>query len=98
MSIFAEELREIAGGTETINISASDISKEAIGKIKNVGEIKDVLVENGFLKIVSKNSGNILAKVVSILDLDQIKINSLDIEYSDLEAVFLHLTGRTLRD
>ena len=93
-----EQLREIAGGTETINISASDTNEETIGKIRNVEGIKDVLVENGFLKIVSKNSGNILAKVVSILDLDQIKINSLDIEYSDLEAVFLHLTGRTLRD
>jgi hypothetical protein len=39
-----------------------------------------------------------LLQLVSILNEEQVEITSLEMEEPNLEHVFLHLTGRALRD
>jgi ABC-2 type transport system ATP-binding protein len=55
-------------------------------------------VEENKLKVIVKESGVVLAKVISVLDSAKCRIQSMNIEESNLESVFLHLTGRALRD
>lgn len=50
------------------------------------------------ISIITPDAESILAPVVSKANELNIKIHSLDIREPNLEAVFLHLTGRALRD
>jgi ABC-2 type transport system ATP-binding protein len=48
--------------------------------------------------VICPNAKDVLAEVVSKANEQGIKIRSIDIREPNLEAVFLHLTGRALRD
>mgnify|MGYP000932203736 CR=1 FL=1 len=50
------------------------------------------------ITVVTPSAEELLAPVVSTADRLNIKIHSIDIREPNLEAVFLHLTGRALRD
>ncbi|HEX7975988.1 MAG TPA: ATP-binding cassette domain-containing protein [Anaerolineales bacterium] len=55
-------------------------------------------VGEGTLTIIADEAEDILAPVIVKANEIGIKIRSVDIEEPNLEAVFLHLTGRALRD
>jgi ABC-2 type transport system ATP-binding protein len=48
--------------------------------------------------VITQEAKDVLAAVVTKANERGIKIRSIDIRESNLEAVFLHLTGRALRD
>jgi len=50
------------------------------------------------VSIVTPQAEEVLATVVGAANERGIKIHSIDIREPNLEAVFLHLTGRALRD
>jgi ABC-2 type transport system ATP-binding protein len=50
------------------------------------------------VSLIAPEAEEILAPVVSKANERGIKIRSIDIREPNLEAVFLHLTGRALRD
>ena len=50
------------------------------------------------ITIIAAQAEEILAPVVTLANADGIRIRSVDIREPNLEAVFLHLTGRALRD
>jgi ABC-2 type transport system ATP-binding protein len=50
------------------------------------------------ITIITPEAEEVLAPVVTTANEMGVKIRSVDIQEPDLEAVFLHLTGRALRD
>jgi ABC-2 type transport system ATP-binding protein len=48
--------------------------------------------------VIAHEAEDVLAAVVTQANERGIKIHSIDIREPNLEAVFLHLTGRALRD
>ena len=50
------------------------------------------------VQVLSKDSGTVIADVVSVLGRAGAKILSVDVREPNLESVFLHLTGKSLRD
>ena len=63
--------------------------------------MNDILEANATdheVSIITHEAEDILASVVSKANERGIKIRSIDIREPNLEAVFLHLTGRALRD
>ncbi len=50
------------------------------------------------IPIIAAQAEEILAPVVTLANAHGIRIRSVDIREPNLEAVFLHLTGRALRD
>jgi ABC-2 type transport system ATP-binding protein len=93
-----DELRKLVGNLDTIHMEISRSDEELIKKIKNIPNVDSVLVEDKKLEVMSKEAGTILAGVVSLLDSEKCKIHSINLEEANLESVFLHLTGRALRD
>ncbi|MCX8130036.1 MAG: ABC transporter ATP-binding protein [Clostridia bacterium] len=93
-----EELRSLVGDSDIINIETSNANNSIIDKIKSISGIDEVCHENGKIKMIVRNADILLAKVISIFDSERCKIHSINVEQSNLESVFLHLTGRALRD
>ena len=59
---------------------------------------KDINFQGNQLMVFSKEPQHILTDLIQAVTNLGVKINSVDIEEPNLESVFLHLTGRSLRD
>ncbi|GMR10962.1 MAG: linearmycin resistance ATP-binding protein LnrL [Anaerolineae bacterium] len=71
---------------------------------RDVPGVTQVLVEQndkdsvGLLKISAKRGRKALPDVIQLTEAAGVEVQSVEIREPDLEAVFLHLTGRALRD
>lgn len=93
-----EDLKRRIGEMDTITIKSTNISNQLIESIRGLSGVANVAQKTDFLKVMAKDADAVLAKVVSVLELQRCKIHSVAIEQANLESVFLHLTGRALRD
>jgi ABC-2 type transport system ATP-binding protein len=93
-----EELLSIVSSEDTIQVNLSDTSDEVIEKIKSVKNIRRVDETNNGIRIISKKGSNILSDLVHAVESESIQLTNFQMETPSLEDVFLHLTGRTLRD
>jgi ABC-2 type transport system ATP-binding protein len=95
-----KELTQQIGETETLvlHIGESDDPEALASSLKGTQDILEATATDHQVSIVTREAENILAPVVSKANERGIKIRSIDIREPNLEAVFLHLTGRALRD
>lgn len=92
------ELRLLVGGKDTIRINAKNIhprTSESLDMIDDVDKIK--IIENQ-IEILSDYGRRVLSSVISKLNELDVKINSVKVQEPDLESVFIHLTGKSLRE
>ena len=52
----------------------------------------------GGIDLLAVDAGAVIARVIDAVSGDSVSISSVEIRQPDLEAVFLHLTGKALRD
>ena len=93
-----QELLRIVGELDRIILTItgdSSLAKTAWNKIKGVKEINS---ENGTLHLLVEDSNQVLPHVFEAAAGVGVRINSIEVQEPNLEAVFLHLTGRALRD
>jgi len=94
------ELTKLVGQTDTLILHISqeaDPDTLAIEVRKLKGVIKADVTDHE-ISIITPSAEELLAPVVSRANSLGIKIHSVDIREPNLEAVFLHMTGRALRD
>jgi ABC-2 type transport system ATP-binding protein len=93
-----EELVRIVGGMDRITVTINAESTQVIDSWKTVKGVKDVSTENGTLTILADDSNRVLPRLFETAAAGGVRITSVNIEEPNLESVFLHLTGRALRD
>jgi ABC-2 type transport system ATP-binding protein len=93
-----EELRRILSGEDTLLIQLSEPSPELAEELQELPPVRQVEeTETGLKLIVIKQSG-VLTQVVQAAERRGVQILNIHVHTPSLEDVFLHLTGRTLRD
>jgi ABC-2 type transport system ATP-binding protein len=95
-----KELTQQVGETETLILHLAE-NEDPISLVNSFKEIKGVLeanVTDHQISVITPSAATILAPVVSKANDRGIRIHSMEIREPNLEAVFLHLTGRALRD
>ncbi|NEW05388.1 ABC transporter ATP-binding protein [Paenibacillus sp. SYP-B3998] len=92
------ELRSKVAQDHKIVIQAANIVEDAVQELKNHPQIKRVTIQDQTIELLLGSSQAYLQDILFILSKHQVKINSLTQVEPDLEALFLSLTGRTLRD
>lgn len=95
-----KELTQQVGENETLVLHISeDDDPEALAKsLKSIEGVLQASVTDHEVSVIARQAEEILAPVVTKANERGIKIHSVDIREPNLEAVFLHLTGRALRD
>jgi len=95
-----KELTQQVGETETLilHVGESDDPGALAASLKGVKDVLEANATDHEVSIITPDAEDILAAVVSKANERGIKIRSIDIREPNLEAVFLHLTGRALRD
>lgn len=93
-----EELKNILSAEETIYIDFDRVYPDMYNELKHH---KDVLraseTEHGLKLIVSKGS-RLLSRIFQITERHKAQVTNVNVSVPSLEDVFLHLTGRKLRD
>jgi ABC-2 type transport system ATP-binding protein len=95
------ELRETIGDRSRIIISLDKERSnhlEIIGLLEGLAVEKDILIKDKLLTVFHKEPQAILSELIQLVTKDGTKITSVEIVEPNLESVFLHLTGRSLRD
>jgi ABC-2 type transport system ATP-binding protein len=95
-----KELTQQVGETETLilHIGENDDPAALAGSLKGIKDVLEANATDHEVSIITPEAEEVLASVVSKANKRGIKIRSIDIREPNLEAVFLHLTGRALRD
>jgi ABC-2 type transport system ATP-binding protein len=93
-----DELVKLVGGQTridlTINVNAGDV----MVAWRAVDGVTRVSVEDGTITVLAEDSNLVLPRLFESATKHSARITSVDIREPNLEAVFLHLTGRALRD
>jgi ABC-2 type transport system ATP-binding protein len=94
------ELTRQVGETDTLqlHIGENDDPDPLVASLRGVPGVLVVEATDHDIAIVTPSAEEILAPVVAKASEHGIRIRSMDIREPNLEAVFLHLTGRALRD
>ncbi|WP_202709589.1 ABC transporter ATP-binding protein [Sporosalibacterium faouarense] len=93
-----EELLEIVKGKKKINLRFDKISDNLIDRINSIDYIENVDVHDDEIILTTQNGEDIFKDLIAKSSETENSILSIDIKKPNLEAVFLHLTGRALRD
>ncbi|PAV27960.1 export ABC transporter ATP-binding protein [Virgibacillus profundi] len=92
------ELLSILSSEDTIQVQLSETSDQLIEKIKSFDHVRQVDETDEGIRIISKKGSNILSGLVLAAEKEGIQVTHYQMETPSLEDVFLHLTGKTLRD
>lgn len=93
-----QELVRLVGENERIHVTGSGEVKAAAERAKALAGVTDASASAGEISILTPDAGAVLTEVLQTLSADGMSVESVRVEKPDLETVFLHLTGKALRD
>jgi len=93
-----EELQRILSGEDTYLIHLSHQDADLTRSLQSIAAIRQVEETEQGLKLIAEKNSRILSDIVQAAERRQVQIVNMHVQSPSLEDVFLHLTGRTLRD
>jgi ABC-2 type transport system ATP-binding protein len=93
-----DELVKLVGGQTRIDLTLNMPSNTVLEEWRTVEGVSKVSSENGLVTVLVGDSNEVLPRLFDVTNRLAARITSVDILEPNLEAVFLHLTGRALRD
>lgn len=93
-----DELVKIVGELDRIDLTISGEADQVIDSWRKLEGVHEVSTDSGTLTLLVDDSNQVLPNLFQIATNSDVRITSVDILEPNLEAVFLHLTGRALRD
>ncbi len=93
-----DELVKLVGGQTRIDLTLLMDDGKAVEAWRSIKGVTHVTTENGTISVLVEDSNLVLPKLFEAATRQSARITSVDIREPNLEAVFLHLTGRALRD
>lgn len=93
-----DELVKLVGEQDRIELTLSSSSDKLLEKWKAIEGVNVVKSENGEFDLLVDDSNVLLPQLFETATEEGIRISSVEIQEPNLETVFLHLTGRALRD
>jgi ABC-2 type transport system ATP-binding protein len=93
-----EQLVRLVGHQTRIDLTLNVPAEIILSTWQAVEGVTRVTDENGLVSVLVKDSNEVLPRLFESATSQNARITSVDIREPNLEAVFLHLTGRALRD
>lgn len=93
-----QELVELVQEKTQINIKLDSMDISILEKLKEIQGVFDGKIVEDAICLYGENADTILAEIMGKVSENGLLIQSIDVKKPNLEAVFLHLTGRALRD
>lgn len=95
----AELTRQVGeNDTLTLHLGESESLPQLLAAVQKISGVLHADQNDHSLAVITPDASAVLAPVISAANALGIKVTSVDIQEPNLEAVFLSLTGRALRD
>ena len=91
-------LTALVGEKDRITVGTGIHSADPVALLASVDGVTDVTVVERRIEMLAEDASAVLGDVVSALSGGGVAVLSVEVSQPDLEAVFLHLTGKALRD
>ncbi len=92
------ELVRLVGGEDDVRVSATGNLAAAAERVRGVEGVSRADVADEGLRLAAKGASGLLTRLVHALDAPGVNVTGIEVREPDLEAVFLSLTGKALRD
>lgn len=92
------ELVAKVGTRDRIELTGTGPMARFASQVKRLKDVDDATVGDGTLQLLVREGRKLLPRVLEVAERVGIGITSVEVIEPDLEAVFLHLTGKALRD
>jgi ABC-2 type transport system ATP-binding protein len=92
------ELVKIVGQTDRLQLTLGAENNLLVQSWRSLPGVQQVDQEDGIVNLLVEDSNLILPRVFETANAHGVRINAVDIQNPNLESVFLHLTGRALRE
>jgi ABC-2 type transport system ATP-binding protein len=93
-----DELVKIVGQLDRIDLTINAESERVLEQWQATEGVHQVTAQDGMLTLLVEDSNVVLPRLFESASQTGVRITSVEIQEPNLEAVFLHLTGRALRD
>lgn len=95
-----EELTQLVGHEDVVELQISAIqpSAELLQSLEQIGGVRRASAADGTVRVITADGNAVLADLIAATNAHGVHIGAVDVQEPNLEAVFLHLTGRALRD
>ncbi|MHB9145780.1 MAG: ABC transporter ATP-binding protein [Symbiobacteriia bacterium] len=92
------EVRHLAGSQTTVRLKVGSVGDEAVAAAEKVAGVHQARREDGSVIVLVDDAAAALPRLLEAVGSSGRRVAGVEIEEPNLEAVFLHLTGRALRD
>ena len=92
------ELVQLVGQHDRIRLQATGACEAAVGALTTLPFVREAGVRDGGIEMLVDDAGEWLTDILGKVSEAGANVASVDIDEPNLESVFLHLTGRALRD
>jgi ABC-2 type transport system ATP-binding protein len=93
-----QELVQIVGEFDRVELALSAPGIQIVDAWRAIDGVHQVTADNGTASVLVDDSNVLLPRLFEAANRNDVRITSVAIQEPNLEAVFLHLTGRALRD
>lgn len=93
-----DELVEMIREKTQINVKLNRVDEGISEKLKKIKGVSDARISDDTVVLHSENADTLLAEIALKVSESGMRIQAIDVKKPNLEAVFLHLTGKALRD
>ena len=92
------ELVALVGGRDRVSLAASGDLRSAAAAARAIPGVEDATPREGGLDLLVVEARSLLPRLLEAVGDAGASVRSVEVVEPDLEAVFLHLTGKALRD
>jgi ABC-2 type transport system ATP-binding protein len=92
------ELVALVGELDHVTLAATGDVARAAEELRAVQGVREATAHEGGVDLLVVEARRLLPELLASVSQDGVAINSVEVVEPDLEAVFLHLTGKALRD
>ncbi len=92
------ELISKVGQRDRVELAGKGPLAKLAGQAKRLKDVDDATVGDETVQFLVRSGREILPKLLDMADKAKVAVSSVEVIEPDLEAVFLHLTGKALRD
>jgi ABC-2 type transport system ATP-binding protein len=92
------QLRDVVGGMDVVTVTVDGVTDETLEAARRIAGVERLDRVEADLQVITKSSGSILGSLIATLESAGAHVTSVSVREPDLESVFLHLTGKSLRD
>jgi ABC-2 type transport system ATP-binding protein len=93
-----DELTRLVGAQDHVTLSVGQDGDRLVEALKGTASVTQVTSEDGQVRFLCEDANVVLPQVFQLAAQADVRVRSVEIQEPNLEAVFLHLTGRALRD